>query len=324
MAEFTRRRSGHGRDYDNLSKSGTIEWDAYDAAWVDADDVRADGSFPVEINSTWPDGDTELKCKRYSIRRVSNAQRLFRVVATYEKPTGGASEHEDDTENPLSSPPEIRWSDIVSNEPVDRDYNDNPIVNSAGVGFEGGVNRRFITKQLTFTRNESSFSVTDGLAYENTVNSDSFLGAQPKEVFCAGIAPTTVYTASSTYVSVAYTFEFRAIGIWGADPHQPRVRDEGYMAWAVIDDVESLVEIRTKTGTIVTSPVLLDGKGRPIDPDGSGLTYRTGEGGPLETEPSWSQRPVPEYVAQEGAGDAVYLRFKAYEPKAFAPLNIAI
>lgn len=329
MPVFTRRWSNESRDTvagerdalgitaTSATVSGTVEWDAYDPTFTSAAAVRSHAEFPVAINMQHPDEAGLILCRQYAIKRVG--LRLWRVIAQFESPPPGEDGHgAEEDDDPVSQPPQFQWDDIDYTEPVDRDVNGNAIVNSAKQWFANPTSRNFKAFRLTIAVNEASYNPNIALAYVNHVNSDEFQGAAPQEVRCLSIIPTNVYTATTSYINIAYSFEFRSIDIWGEKPHQPRIKDQGRMGWADVDGANQRVRICTKNGQVVSDDEPLNGHGAPYDQD---MTYLDGGDEPVES-PSWVSIPTPPGATIEDTGVAVFLRYDVYPETSFGGLNL--
>lgn len=316
--EFTRRTSGHGAEFDDDNRRGTVEWDAWPAD--NSNEVKTAAGFPVAVDDAWPDDATDSR-KCDSIRIENMGGKLYRVVARYSVPDDGTTHTKGKSpDDPLLSPTIYEWQNVEVNEAIDRDINNKAIVNSAGQGPEQPVTRPFNLKRLIVTRYEPAYKIATSLTYENTVNAVRFEGAQPGEVRCFMITPGAGYSREATTIPVKYGFEFRAEEIFGEQPHQPMILDQGRMAFADIDGTTSLVRIvSAKTGDPVDGDVLLNGYGVPLRSD---VSYLDANGRVVDS-PSWvtGTTPAGATVVSSG-GDAVFLRYQTLPAKDFNKLRL--
>lgn len=315
--EFTQRRDESlGLTPDG--REANLEWDAYPASSSAA--VQGDDEFPVEINAPFPGSEgSRLRCDRITVTRVGG--RLFRVAAHWSIPIRGQDRHNGQAtqDDPLREPTIIRWQDIQYTEPVDRDIDGNPILNSARRAFRDSPQRVFNAKRVTMTRNEPSFDISAALNFENTVNNSVFEGALPGELKCVSIVPTNVITVESVFTEVTYTFEYRSRMIWGNDPHQPRILDQGFESPATVDGQTRIVRLVDVKGQPPESEVPLDGQGRPFRPDD--FTYLDENGMPVAS-PTFVSIGAPVGATVELTDDAAFLRYATYPGRDFNELQL--
>jgi len=221
-------------------------------------------------------------------------------------------------DNPLLEPPRIRWEFGASSEPIDRDINGNPIVNSAGDPFQQPVTRDFTTIFLVYTRNEPFFNVNTAITYSNKTNSGSIIIAGAGQVaagqmMCKSIAPASDYSATAQFVPVSYRFELRADGF------KARMLDQGLRAWytnPTTSDVE-LAPLVTRKLQPITQPVRFDGTGEPIAATaqyvGDGVNYN-----------ATVARTTPAGATLDNAAlpEAVFLKYTIYGSADFLLLNL--
>lgn len=186
--------------------------------------------------------------------------------------------------SPLMQPPEVSWSFVTSNEPIDSDVDGVPITNSAKEMFDPPITRDFDDLVLRVVRNEKEFNALQAAEYKGAINSDTFLGFTAGKVRCVLYNGVKQYAASLVYWKVTYEFHIRWDG-WAR-----RIRDEGYQALnAAEDDYEEIVDAN---GMKVSQPW-------PLDSAGKKLT-----------------------AAQKKAGTAYFLTFNVYPGKLFSVLGL--
>lgn len=170
---------------------------------------------------------------------------LYEVTVYYESFTDPSSS-EPAPISPLLQPPEVSWTFVTSNEPIDRDIYGNPITNSAKESFDPPITRDFDDLVLRVVRNELEFNALQAAAYKGAVNSDVFLGFAAGVVRCVLYNGVKQYAASLVYWKVTYEFHIRWDG-WAR-----RIRDEGYRALnAAQDGYEEIVD---ENGLKVSQP----------------------------------------------------------------------
>ena len=243
-----------------------------------------------------------------SVRADGVSPNYFEVTATYTQlPSTGP------TNDPLKSPPTLKWKVGTKSEKIDHDLYGQVLKNTALVPFKSPGTRDSGTLFLTITRNEPFYDVKKALALQNTVNATvwSPMGLPavgPGQALCRSIAPTKEYTSSKLqYIPIAYEFEFRQGNNF--NPDQPAKPDsdgfydgfklvlisQGKSAWYQDPASNSgdvlLGEIVDAQGNKLSEDVLLDGLGVPITPSlaAGGKPYMVQQfekGKPLSTQPA--------------------------------------
>jgi hypothetical protein len=224
------------------------------------------------------------------------------VRVSYGLDEGGQGGDQSET-HPLNRRPRIAWDLGSTGEPFDRDIEGNPIVNSAGDAFDPPPNRDFISVFFTLSRYEQSFDGALAIQITNCVNSTRFnvMGMFYVEIGQARLVsmkPTHDYDAGAEYIEVAYQFEARF------DGHQLRILDQGQRAiYTNADDEISIGEIFDGDGNQVSSPVLLNGGGAPLNDQ-----YKVAN---TDTEGLSSASP-PLGSELETTESACFLKYKRY------------
>ncbi len=201
------------------------------------------------IDDTYPDDDW-LWCVDKTCRRRGGD--LFEVTCRYKS-----------VEDPLAADPVVDIGFVGSEEPIDRDINGDPILNSADVTFDPPVTSNFDDMLLSITRNQSAFNLTQALNYKGTLNDASFYGFAAGKCKISDIKGTMFKSAGRYYYSVTYEFQFR----W--DGWLKRRLDEG-MRRIVSSTPGSPLEtevIPDKNGEPLTEPHMLDGSGALLNSD---------------------------------------------------------
>lgn len=163
--------------------------------------------------------------------------------------------YEGKTDNPIDEPPEVSWSDAESDEPIDQDWNGNPIVTANGEPIDG-VTMKIADNVLNVKRNYRAFSPWLTSQYRHSVNSDVF------QNYPAGTGRLTKFSAkqihfrgSFSYWEVTASIRFRFP--YNTTPDKAwyaRVRHEGYRERLPSGQIVHAVD---EFGDYVTKPVLL-------------------------------------------------------------------
>lgn len=235
-----------------------------------------------------------------------------------------------DTENPLEQPPVYDWRFGSASEPVDLDYDGNPIVNSALDAYDPNDTDEFTTIFLTYSRNEPFFDLQKPLKYMNRVNQNGFavrrLGfVQPGQAKCLCIMPSGPFTDLVNFVNTRYEFEFRAgrkmdsDGLW--DGFKSRRMDQGTRCFyeggpdGVPGDIYLPDYKKTFAPTPTTTPIRLDGYGGVFD-DGKGYVV-TGE-----FKNSQSSGSSPKGAIVEVGANGVFLKYLHKKPVDFGGMQL--
>lgn len=167
-------------------------------------------------------------------------------------------------EDPLNAPSEYSWDFVVSQEPIDRDNADAPILNSADEPIDPPITDDVYDLVLRYRDNLADFDPTIASAYIGAVNSDTFLAFTAGKVKCTKYSGTPARAAANvTLLPGGLYFVRELLFVFRDDTWTRKFLDEGY---------------RIKTGTDgsgnPTYEVVTDDKGMPlalpIKLDGSG------------------------------------------------------
>lgn len=184
--------------------------------------------------------------------------------------TGGSGTEPDHTEDPLQEPAEIQWDHAEETEPVDRDLGNRPILNTAGFA-EYQVSRTVAYKKFRIVKNFPFFDLLLAKAYDNSVNSAPItlglgITAAAQHLRCVSIVPAAPYRASATYIPIAFNFELVSEGTLGLYPFQHRLMDQGSEGWTSGGKHFKFTVSGADGPEEVSSPVRLDGTGKPLTP----------------------------------------------------------
>jgi hypothetical protein len=244
-----------------------------------------------------------------TVKMIGPRNSLWTVKYPYSVPSGATI-----PTNPLQLPPKILWQPGEQSEAIDRDWYDNPIVNSAGDAPTNPLHENFPTMFLTIKRWEQTYDVQKHFFYRNTLNKDRFtiFGrwiVEPGQCLCLGYSPEGEFDLNAQYVYVAYRFEFQKGNIQDNDDlydgFKRRFLDQGINGWNT-DGKKARLRF-TLDNAYVSSPEKLDGRGRPLKYD---LYTVNGE------NPSNNPDPLPDKVFVDGTGSspAVFMKYLTKEP----------
>lgn len=274
----------------------TSESDCYTADLILTNLSNLTGKVPV-LNEEDP---RNTRRKVNSLRVESIGLNLMKLIVGYAIPTNGGS-FSGTENNPLTQPVRWSWQRSKTVEPVDRDYDGNPIVNSNRDPFTNSPQRTFTQRILEARRYEATYPYGNADTYEDKVNSVAFSGPQgytpaTGTVKCNIITAVGEYTEDSPYVEVLYQFEIRPDG-W-----RTRQLDEGTKGR---DSTGAVLPLYHTNGDKITSPVLLNGLGNPRDDYSHSLGNPTGIIVPVDGT-------APTGAEVESTADATFLRYKIY------------
>lgn len=134
----------------------------------------------------------------------------------------------DTNDSPVNKAPEIVWSDIETDEPVDEDIDGNPIVTVNNEPIVG-VTMKIADQVLSVKRNFASLDLFAISLYRHSVNSDTFLGWPPGTARLTSFSARNVIDTSTGYWEVQAKVQFRR-GLRTTDDKAwyKRVRHEGF------------------------------------------------------------------------------------------------
>ncbi len=236
--------------------------------------------------------DRGMYLARKSVETAEGAFR-YQVTCSYSTLTLG------ELENPLREKPQIHWTFVTTDEPVDKDINGKAILNSALEPFDPPITKPVHDLALQYTRNERRYNQMTALKYKGKINSNTFLDAPPGTVMCTVFDADKIYDEKyGDYYRVTYEFQFRLEEVggkkWG---WRRRILDAGFRELVEIADTTGephWENIKDEDGNPVSQPVPLDGDGMKLHPTGK-----------------WPP-------------DGYFLEFELHEKVSFSPLNIKV
>ena len=162
-------------------------------------------------------------------------------------------------DNPLNRPAKKNWGFEQAGKVAWQDIDGKAILNSAGDYFDPPIEIEDSRPLLTVVRNDATFDPLLAIDYQDAVNEDRFLIANPGQCKVAGIEASEEEENDVKFWRVVFHFAFRREG-WLAEP-----LDQG--RYATVDAngaAQKRTPIPDKAGDPVTDPVPLDGKGAEL------------------------------------------------------------
>ena len=209
--------------------------------------------------------------------RVLEGPLLYEVTVKYESFTNQGGGGDGQPVDPITIPPVWSWPQSSTVERIDRDYNDDPIVNSAGESSDPPLTEEVheMVARVTFYR--ATFNAVAAWEYRGAVNSDVFQGFPAGKVKCTQYTGDEISTPHGPRFQISMEFRVR----W--DGWKKRFRDEGFREYlgAGADGKPSYQNIKDADGVSdITQPHPLDGSGRKLADGAAAVfqeyqTYRT-------------------------------------------------
>jgi hypothetical protein len=164
-------------------------------------------------------------------------------------------------EKPTDRVPQVSWSWVQFQRPIERDALRVPVVNSSGERFDPPPEIDDSRLMLTIVRYEDSFNPATALSYKDAVNADKIFGFRAGLVKLKPITAKRDFENGIFYYEVTYEFEIREEG-W-----KLRLLDQGY---STLDPAGGRpLLIRGKHGDGLAAPVLLNGAGQLLNGTGN-------------------------------------------------------
>ena len=196
----------------------------------------------------------------------SEHPRVWLVSVEYSTDTGTSSQQEAE-EDPLDRPAVIEWTFARFQIPAEFDTDGGAILNSAKERFDPPPMIDDSRPVLRITKNQSSFDPALAVSFQDAVNSDAFFGGNPGQVKVMAISSRNAFDAGTQFFEVQYEFMMRREG-WAL-----RVLDQGFKELIggeqihMSEPIMDAAPTPNPKGTVkITSPALLDGSGRKLDP----------------------------------------------------------
>lgn len=228
----------------------------------DPTDTPVSFDFPVTVGGvTIPKAGTRhpdkrgYRCGHPQVSLVCPT--FFNVRVNYSGSTNAAGEQsETDTNDPLSEPAEISWSDASSTEAVDQAFNGYPLVNTVGEPFDPPPTEEFKDTVLTITRNEAGFTPNVKRDYQDTVCNGAFWGAEAGRARMIQINADKV-NGIVVYWRKKYVIQFRMLTPQGVKPLHAWCRRVLNHGFRYKDDEGKIRGIKDADGQPLSQPKLL-------------------------------------------------------------------
>lgn len=292
----------------------------------DANVVMTAPNLPLMYNPyiTETSEDAEALVVDVDCRQHEKLRTFWIVVLQYSTEWGEQDDGTGQTDTPFGEPPVITFGSEIYQEPLPGQSNSQigslgdpssdltaikpqnnqtlinwsggrGIVNSAGEPYNPPPERQASRPIVTISRNEATFSVAYKCQYENTVNSATWCGLNPRQAWLRSIDATSNIWRSTLFSNVAilywrvtYTFALK-FETWDL-----QILDHGpyYLKWSGggIDASEKPVAIAFATADFTPRFGLLDNS----DPNKPGRELATGE------PPQWRRYAVYREVNYTG------------------------
>lgn len=262
MAIVTPEATERWQDYRFVAgESATRVWDVVGTRSVG----RALVIRPVARKNESHELDSRLIARAPEVTRPGFE--LIRITVNYERRDINS------TESPFDEPPKIGWRTVTESDAVETDYDGNPLITSSYQGLDPPYQRDFNSKVLIYSRWEATYNEPKAEQFENTVNNSAVtlfngLRFEAGRMRLMSYEPVEEYALDAPAVRVAYTFLIKRNRKFVGDAHQLRVLDQGTRGFYQRPDNRAIDTgyVTTPGGDRCTTPVLLDGTGRPLDP----------------------------------------------------------
>jgi hypothetical protein len=166
-------------------------------------------------------------------------------------------------ENPLNQPAVIEYGSAQFQVVAVRDISGNAVVNSARMFFDPPVMVDQSRPVIRITKNKASFSASQAMAYQDAINTDSWLGIAP---YCGKVAH---YGGVKRYKNIdGLLLPYWEVSLEVQVKHDTWIfylLDQGY--FQLVSNVRQPIRL-TGNGETVPGPAWLDGAGAAL-PDGT-------------------------------------------------------
>lgn len=219
------------------------------------------------------------------------------VKVKYEALVNGAAE--ETVTSPLDLPAEVSWGGRKTQEPIDMDILNNPIVNTVGEPFDPPIVETFTDQEITITKNLATWDPVAMQTYFNAVNQDAFLGFRPGTVLMDELKAKRIVTPTLVYWAATFVMLVRVAPPDGAPPEMSwarRIKNEGFYCSDGGTPTPKIIRALDASNKPVVLPV-------PLKADGTRVLVTPG--------------PIPTF-----SGGIFYINFPTKKPLPFAALNI--
>jgi hypothetical protein len=203
-----------------------------------------DATGVPEYADAHPD-DSDIIVLSKRAKNVGNSRVFFRVEIRYGLP--GSDPFSGPNDDPLLAPTARRWSTVKSEEPIDQDFDGNPIVTASDEPFDPPSTTVTSDPLLTISRNEVAPFDPDIIdTYVDKTNSSTFYGAPAGEAHMVDIFSDDVYVGGVlSHVRVTYQIQFRRYhpNTTAANAWYSRRLNEGFRTKATVSGMTTYQEI---------------------------------------------------------------------------------
>ena len=189
--------------------------------------------------------------------------------------------------DPLEQDPEVEFDFASNNEPIEKDINGNPILNSADETFDPKPQKEIDDLVYRMTRNEANFDPYLARQYKGSINEDEFLGFPAKTCKITQYKAKRMKSGPYYYWSVTYEVQIRAYMLVDGklETWKRRLLDQGFREKIGENDDDNKPKyelIKDKDGNPLSEPTLLDGFGKKLA-DAAAPVYREWDLHPTKT-----------------------------------------
>lgn len=182
--------------------------------------------------------------------------------------------------DPISLPPDIRWTKVGSTEPIDVDGNGLPILNSADQPFDPPPTDNLDDLLRRYTVNWENFNHLQVAPFLGAVNADTFIGFPPGTCKIIDFSATRLRTGAAFYFEVLNVIQVRLKGwqssiqdtgtreLIGTETSSFQLPDETVVTQTVnkYRDITSIMEDENgdEIRVQITEPVPMNGQGQRL------------------------------------------------------------
>lgn len=186
---------------------------------INAPQLPADGTALVS--------DPTMRVARKRARAVSLY--LWEIDVEYESVEGSTN-----NPNPTENEAVLNWTSVESSERIDIDLDEKPVVNTAYMPYEGGIEIEITDQVLSIQRylRESDFDSKRQRDYKRAVNSDKFMHAEAGQARIVALDASFFKAGTTAYWDVRASVRFKDpadyVGWDASKLWYKRVVNEGY------------------------------------------------------------------------------------------------
>lgn len=269
--EWSQASGSHGQRGTQITDIIAVESDAMldpATALATVQTVPAPGrSYPARYlapHSTSP----WLSCREVRIAQITGPNSV-KIAAEYSNDAGGEWNM-----SPMNQPPIRQWGWMVSQEPMQVDFDGVPVANTVGVPFNPPLTVEVRDPVCTINDNVANWDVERSKAYQDAVNNDWFWGNAPGQCKITEIVAAEQRQSGWRYWQRRIQIAFRALRFDSTgmmlDPKYLWLRRVANTSLyekvpGKNGDYDSLRRIKEQnTGRPISEPVMIDRDGQQI------------------------------------------------------------